>query len=543
MHHLISARRVAGVALLLSLCACSGSGDDNETSRQIDLSTHSLAFSAAAPNASAPAAQTITASFSTGVANLSVVHTGQGIAEVTTAVTGTTAQIVVTPSEPATIGAGQFTGTIAVTAYFCADAACSRLESGESQTVTAKYQISPIVDFVAPNVATAGVSATAVIRGAGFNGYAIQAVKFGDTAATSMTVVNDTEIRATYPALTAGTYPVSLEIPTHEGTLSGTATLIAVDPVVRTAQALAWPGVVTAVKSLRHDSQRDALLISTDIAGGTLVRYAHAGGAWGSATTAALANLQDIALSTDGAQLLALTRTHVTPLDPVTLAPATAIAAPSLPASSFLKNLDVANNNLALVTTGIAESKATELYTYIVRTGVMTKLTSTFNNASTGSSTNGAVIGLVQGDPTLTTAPVAYSYTAASGAFSSTGVTLNQNSIAPVLDRDATRWVLNGVNVYGADFALLGKLPSTTLAVSLRPDGKRAYTYDSAAAGILIFDISATRNGEAYTALGAATPLAAAPGAGAKMIISADGSTLFIAGTTQLVVQPTPLEP
>jgi hypothetical protein len=542
VHHLISARRVAGVALLLSLCACSGS-DDNETSRQIDLSTHSLTFSAAAPNAATPAAQTITASFSTGVANLSVVHTGQGIADVTTAVTGTTAQIVVTPSEPATIGAGQFTGTIAVTAYFCADAACSRLDAGASQTVTAKYQISPVVDFVAPNVATAGVSATAVIRGAGFNGYAIQAVKFGDAAATSMTVVNDTEIRATYPALAAGTYPVSLEIPTHQGALSGTATLIAIEPVARTAQALAWPAAVTAVKSLRHDSQRDALLISTDIAGGTLVRYAHAGGAWGPSTTAALADLRDIALSTDGAHLLALTGTHLTPLDPVTLAASTAIAAPSLPANSFLKNLDVANNNLALVTTGIAESKATELYTYLVRTGVMTKLTTTLNNASTGASTNGAIIGLVQGDPTLTTAPTAYSYTAASGAFGATGITLNQNSIAPVLDRDATRWVLNGVNVYGADFALLGKLPDTTLAVSLRPDGKRAYTYDSAAAGILIFDISATKNGEAYTALGAATPLVAAPGPGAKMIISADGTTLFIAGTTQLVVQPTPLDP
>ncbi|HEY6643315.1 IPT/TIG domain-containing protein [Povalibacter sp.] len=543
MHHLTGARRVAGVALLLSLCACSGSSDDNETSRQIELSTHSLTFSAAAPTAATPAAQTITASFSAGIANLSVVHTGQGIAKVTTAVNGTTAQIVVTPSDPATIGAGRFTGTLAVTGYFCADTACSRLEAGGSQTVTAKYQISPVVDYVAPNVATAGVSGTAVIRGSGFNGYAIQSVKFGDVAATSLTVVNGSEIRAAYPALPAGSYAVSLGIPTHEGTPPSTATLIAVDAVTRTAQTLPWPAAVTAVTSLRHDAQRDALLVSTDIADGTVVRYAHAGGAWEPATTTAIAGVRDIALSTDGAQLLALSRTGLTPLDPVTLAPATTIAAPSLPEKSFLKTLAVANNNLAIVTTGIAESKATELYTYIVRTGVMTKLPTALNNASMGSSTNGALIGIIQGDSTLTTAPAAYTYAAASGTFSPLGVALNQNSVAPVLDRDATRLVLNGVNVYGADFALLGKLPETTLAVSLRPDGKRAYTYDSAAAGILTFDISATKNGAAFTALGAATPLAAAPGASAKMTISADGKTLFIAGTTQIVVLPAPLDP
>jgi hypothetical protein len=540
VHYSTGARRVAGVALLLSLAACSGGGSDSETSRQIDLSTYSLSFSAGSPTAAAPATQTITATFSEAVANVSVLHTGQGIADVATTVSGTTAQIVVTPAAPSSIGAGVFSGTVAVTAYFCADSTCSRLQAGGSRTATVRYQISPVVDFVAPNVATAGVAAGAIIRGAGFSGFPIAGVRFGGTAATSMLYVSDTEIRAVYPALAAGNYPVSLDIPTHQGAIPSTATLIAVDPVTRPAQTLAWPAPVGVVKSLRHDAQRDALLVATDIGGGTVVRYAYAGGAWGVPTTVALNTLQDLSLSVDAAQLLAVSTTQVLPLDPQTLSVGTAIDAPTLPTNSFLKSIEVANTNVALITTGIAESKSTELYTFLVRTNAMTKLTAGFNNGTLGTSTNRSVITLVQGDPTLTASPAVIAFSASNGGISNTGLAINQNAIGPVLDRDASRLVLNGLNVYNGSYTLLGKLPATTLAVALRPDGNRAFTYDSAAGAVLVFDTSATKNGEALPQVGAAVPLAGAPGAGPKMIISTDGRTLFLAGATQIVVQPTP---
>ncbi len=540
MHYSTGARRVAGVALLLSLAACSsGGGNDSETSRQIDLSTDSLTFSAGSPSAAAPAAQTITATFSEAVANVSVLQTGPAIADVVTTLNGTTAQIVVTPAAPSTIGAGQYAGAISVTGYFCADSTCSRLQAGSSRTATVKYQVSPIIDYASPNVATAGVAAGVVIRGAGFSGFPISGVRFGGTAATSMLLVSDTEIRAVYPALAAGNYPVSLDIPSHEGAIPSTATLVAVDPVTRSAQTLAWPAPVGAVKSLRHDAQRDALLVATDIDGGTVVRYPYAGGAWGAPTTVALNNLQDLSLTVDATQLLAVSRTQVVPLDPATLSIGTAIDAPTLPTNSFLKSIEVANTNVALITTGIAESKSTELYTLLVRTNAITKLTAAFNNGTLGISTNRAVINLVQGDPTLAASPAVVAFTASNGGISNTGLAINQNAIGPVLDRDATRLVLNGLNVY-ADYSLLGKLPATTLAVALRADGKRAFTYDSAANALLVFDTSVTKNGEALPQVGAAVPLAGAPGAGPKMIISIDGRTLFLAGAAQLVVQPTP---
>jgi hypothetical protein len=41
--------------------------------------------------------------------------------------------------------------------------------------------------------------------------------------------------------------------------------------------------------------------------------------------------------------------------------------------------------------------------------------------------------------------------------------------------------------------------------------------------------------------MGDPIPLVAAPGSNIKMAISADANTLFIAGTDQIVVQPTPV--
>ncbi|HKE94103.1 MAG TPA: hypothetical protein VKB34_07340, partial [Povalibacter sp.] len=60
---------------------------------------------------------------------------------------------------------------------------------------------------------------------------------------------------------------------------------------------------------------------------------------------------------------------------------------------------------------------------------------------------------------------------------------------------------------------------------------------------LLRFDISATNGGNAFTQLGNPVPLTALPGSGARMTISPDGNTLFLAGSTQIVIQPTPADP
>lgn len=533
------ARRAVGVLALSFLCACSGGGD-GDPSRKLTLSSTTLTFSAGAPDASVPAPQVVTATISEGVANIAALHTGPAIERVDVAVTGSTAQITVVPAAPASVGAGQFSSTVAVTAYFCGDPSCSRLEAGATQTINASYQVSPVVGEVAPKAAIAGTSASVVIRGAGFSGFAVQGVNFGSTPATEISVTNGTEIRAIHPALTAGSYPVTIVAPSHTGPITSTATLVVVDPVVHTAQALAWPNAVTSVSSLEYDGVRGALIAATDANGGELVRFAYASGAWQAPVAAAIPTLRDATLSIDASQVLAISSTAVVPVDPVTLALGAEVAAPSLPANSFLKTIAVLNTNLALITTGIAESTATPIYTYNPRTRELLQQANAFNNATARASGNGATIGFIQGDPALTTPPVFVVANATTGGFNSTPISLNQNSVPPAFDRDVSRFVLNGNRVFDASGALLGTLPDTTAAVVLKPDGKRVYAFDTAANGILVYDISETRSGEAFAALGAAVPLVAAPGLSVKMAISPDANTLFIAGSSQLVVQPTP---
>ena len=538
MHHLHGARRIAGVALLLSLAACSSGGGNDQGSRSIAFSTQEISFSAAAPDAATPAPQVITATLSEGAANIALTFSGRGVDNVTSTISGNTAQITITPSAPSSLGGGVFSTTIAATGYFCADTTCSRLEAGASTTMKVSYQVSPAVRQVAPNVATAGVSDLAVIRGLGFGGFTIGAVRFGDVAATDVRVVSDTEIHATYPALAAGTYPVAIDVPTHQGPIASGATLIALDPVTFAAGTFAYPDTVTTARNVIYDAQHGALLVGTDANGGEILRYAQNNGALDPPTVLAVPNLRDFALTTDGAQLLVINTTQLIPVDPVTLTAGTAIDAPTLAEGATLKNIVVNNVNRATITAAQGAT-ATPLYDYDVATGTLAKLEGALINATPGISGNGAIVALTQGDPSLTAAPSVLIADASTGTISATGLAIMQNSVPPVLDRNVSRLILAGRRVYNAALVLQGLIPETTAAVAISPDGKRAYTYDTAANAVLVFDISATKEGGDYTAT-STIALAGLPGSNLRMTLSFDGKTLFIAGATQLVVQPTP---
>ncbi len=539
MHDLPGARRVAGFLLISLLAGCGGGSGEDEATRT-EISTNALTFTAAAPDAATPASQVITATFGSDIAHLAVIHSGDAITSAVSTLNGRTAQIVVVPTAPATLGPGAFVGAVAVTGYTCADPTCTKLSAGSTSTVAVNYQISPVVQQVAPYVVTAGVADSVVIRGIGLASFAIQGVRFGATAATAFTLLSTTELRATYPALAAGTYPIALDASSHQGTIPSTATLVVVDPIAFAAGTLTYPAGSTATRRLIYDAARSSLLAVTDGANGSIVRYPYVGGAWGAPVQSGT-DLRDVSLSTNGTQLFALSATSVVPFDAATLAAGTAIAAPSLPASSFLKNIIVGNDNRGVITTGINASTATPGYVYTPSTGLVQQNGVNLNNGTPAISANGASGVVIQGDPTLTTPPPVFLYSPAANSLSPGTVSLNQTTIAPVLDRAATRIVLNGTRVYDSGFALLGTLPNTTAAIVLKPNGTRAYAYDPTAGGIVTYDISVDRDEAAYAPLGAAVPLAGNPGTAVQMIITPDGGTLFLAGTGgEIVIQPTP---
>jgi hypothetical protein len=415
------------------------------------------------------------------------------------------------------------------------------LAAGTTSTVAISYQVSPVVQLVTPYVETSGVADEVVIRGIGLTSFAVQGVRFGDVAATAFTIPSGStsEIRATHPALPAGTYPVRLITTNHQGDIPTTASLIVADPTAYAAATLAYPATPSAVRTLIYDAERRALLVLTDAGGGSLVRYPYNGTSWDAATTVA-AGLNDAALSAKGTTLYGVSPTSFVPVDPVTLASGTAVAAPSLATGAFLNHIVVGNDDVGLVTTGIGSSTATALYLYSSVNNNLIATSSGLNNATPVMSANGALAYMVQGDPSLTSDVPLLRYITAGNAFGNSGITLRQNTVAPALSRTANRLIVNGVRVYDGSEAFLGTLPTTIATVVMKADGTRAYAYDPTAGGILVYDISVDRDEAAYTALGAPVPLAGNPGNNPKMILSPDGGTLFLAGSTQVVVQPTP---
>jgi hypothetical protein len=560
---IVNVCRAMALLCIAVLAACSGGGGSQDST---SVSTNSLSFSASSPDEPTPAAQTFTASVGADAVYVTILGEGAAIANTSYTLSGTTAQIVVTPAAPSSLGAGQFTAAVSVTAYRCGNPDCTTLTPGNSQIVNVTYQIPPIVRFVAPTVATATTAGTAIIRGQGFQKFSVTGVLFGATAATSFTVVSDTQIQASYPAFAAGNYPVQIQASGSPGTIISQANLAVVNAPSYPAATIAYPSAAPQVKHLVYDAQRQALLVAVDSAGGQILRYPFSGGAWGAAATASINSLSDLVLSTDGQHLLALAQTALYQLTPDnTLATVSTTPAPTFAtAGTYFKTLAVGNDGNAVVTTGYAGSTSTALYLYAACNPLYTTCnpaftqpatTPTLDNSTAAGSMDGSLVSIMQGDSALTSAPGVYQYLAASDSFSATGVALNQNSIAPALSvytppdstTSTTRIVLSGtdasnaavINVYDGSYTLLGTLPATTLAVAVKPDASRAYTFD-ATLQVLSFDLTANPAGGVFPQVGSGTTLAGDPGTGVKMAISPDGGTLFLAGSTQVVVQPSP---
>lgn len=524
---------------MMALLAGCGSGSGGDESTRTEISTNAMTFNAAVTDTAAPASQVLTATFGSDIAHLGVVHSGTAVGDVTSTVNGRTATITVTAAAPGTVGPGAFIGAVAVTGYTCADSTCSKLAAGTTSTVSIGYQVSPVVQLVTPYVAAAGVSDEVIIRGVGFTTFTPQGVRFGDVAATAYSIPNGstTEIRARHPALPAGTYTVRLVTTNHQGDIPSTATLVVVDPTAYAATTLQYPTSPSLVRRVIYDAERRAVLVVTDAAGGSIVRYAYNGTTWGAPTEVA-ASLLDVALSTRGTSLYGITSTALVPVDPVTLGVGTAINAANLTNDSFLKNIVVGNDDVALITTGLNGSTPTNAYLYFAVVNTLINTGNALNNGTPAMAGNGAGAFIVQGDPSLPGDVLAATYTTSNNSFSSAITSLRQSTIPPAISRTGNRYILNGERVYDGSEAFLGTLPSTIAAVVLNADGSRAFAYDPVAGGILIFDTSVDRDEAAYAPIGPVVPLAGNPGSNAKMTISPDGRALFLAGSAQIVVQP-----
>jgi len=398
----------------------------------------------------------------------------------------------------------------------------------------------PRVRSVTPYVATSGTRREVILRGLGFNNAAGAAVKFGSgPAVSSYTVVRDSEIRVTHPELTANSYRVS--IANQLNLVRSTADLVVVDAPGYSATTIAYPNP-TAKQALNiaYDAQRKALLVGVAYpsAGqsGDIFRYTFSGSAW-SATPAStpVSAFRDMALSLDGTKLIAVSELSINQLDPSTLAAGTRTSAPFSP-PFFLSGVALANDGNGVVTTGTQGGGSTNVYQYSVGGGSFSAPIGSLFSAVGGASADGSRALFVQGSSPPQNV---FQYTASNSAFSSVGLALAQALRGPVLDRSATRIVLNGSLVYDANFQQLGKIPDS-LAVVLSVNGSKAYGYSSGTQ-LHTYNLNSTLDTNGFfPEIGSGTTLAGDPGSNPVMTMSPDGGSLFIAGADAIVVVPAP---
>jgi hypothetical protein len=410
------------------------------------------------------------------------------------------------------------------------------------------------VNYATPYAELSGTSGNIIIRGENFNLIHPSAIQFGSTAATSFTVLSDTEIHATHPPLAAGAYTV--HVTNTEGIDRTRAQLVVADAQAHAAAALAYPSAGSQYPlDLVYDAARGALLVALvhnnqGAASTELDRYSYASatGSWSSASTTLLPGIGAMALSADGTKLFVGTQDATNSFGSVIneLEPTTLVTELNTPVMNFgpPTHIAVVNDGRAILTGGSNATEPimsyTELRPQVVPLDPHVNGPTYVYNGTVAASGDGSTATITDG----------------LGAIMQWNASTEQLSPAQSsnflywvnLSRDGARTLVGikggGIQIYDATLNLIGTLPSTTLIGVLAPSGQRAYTFDSNGT-VRVFDV--TTPGSAQTMFPEILPAITPSGSPSinlanplKMVIAPDGGTVFIAGDQQIIVLPVP---
>src|SRR3954471_9343873 len=330
----MSAIARAGCAVLIAcfIAGCHGGGDGGDSSssgtggQQFIVSPSNLGFSAPQIGSSPPPVRTVMATVTgptTGTLFARVVVSDPPVVTVDTVqVLGPTqVRITFRPVSPTALGVGRHAGVITVIACHT-DPNCAGAQIGGSPaTINVAYQVgvvTPPPESLAPSVGAAGVSGDVVLRGSGLA--SVTSVSFGATPAVEFTPMSDSEIRATYPALAAGTLPISLNSGVGAVPFSQSLTLVPAGTLA--AATLAYLTPPQNMRGLAFDPVTQTLFVGAGFSTPTnnqVLTYTFAAGLWQLPQSATVANLRNLTLSLDRNHFLAITDTSVIDLTPATL--------------------------------------------------------------------------------------------------------------------------------------------------------------------------------------------------------------------------------
>jgi hypothetical protein len=561
------------VACLIAGCHGGGDGTDNTGGtggQQFIVSPSNLGFSAAQTTSSAPPARTVMATVSgptTGTLFARVVVSDPPVVTVDAVqILGPTqARITIRPVSPNALGPvpGRHAGVITVIACHT-DPNCSGAQLGGSPaTINVAYQVgvvTPPPESLAPSVGAAGVAGDVVLRGSGFA--SVTSVSFGATSAVEFTVMSDSEIRATYPALAAGTLAISLNSGAGPVPFSQSLTLVPAGTLAAATLAYATPP--QNMRGLAFDAVTQTLFVGAGFSGpgsNQVLSYTFAAGLWQLPQSATVANVRNLTRSLDRARLLALTDTAVVELNPATLIAQTTTTLSTVP-EPFLKGIVATNDGQAFIVSSSTTSPGQHWLYNVAAPHTFSGPFNSYSFPEIGGPDNGTRAVLVQG-----VATAVQQYRAFTGDVTPTPLVLahfhpvvgrEENINLPAFDRNGDRMLVAGFNggtfhaVYDANFGELGRVPSgdltaTTAAYAISPNGARAFILQIGAGicRVRAFDLTAPPGpGVQYqevTVIG--FPVNLSPNCPAstastpiRMILNPPGDTLFLAGDLSIRV-------
>jgi hypothetical protein len=399
------------------------------------------------------------------------------------------------------------------------------------------------VNFVAPYVATTNVVGSVIIRGHGFTG--ATAVRFGADPATSVSVISDTEIHADHAAIpTAGAYAV--EVDAGGVTLPTRANLVAVAAPNYAAAIVARPTTSTIPSHLIYDAERASVYL-LDRDEDRIDRYHFDGLGWMQDSLPFVSTTPgnwSMALAPDGTVLLKTATGGINRVNPATLVVTGFTPTTGALGGDNLGPIAFANDGHAI---GTIFASPTNVYKYHMLTQALTPLSTDAKSGQRDAVApdNGSKVILSFTPTDLGGVPI-LAYNASSGALApvaastteSNRVTLSRTGAKAVVITNA---IPSTARVYDASFAVLGDLPTSIGRVAFAPDERFVYCFDVGTRQVRKFDLDTSNGMGGFSEVGIGTGTPGTPGLGTpQMVVSPDGSTLFLAGFQNLVVMPAP---
>ncbi len=427
------------------------------------------------------------------------------------------------------------------------------LISSTTGTTTTQFSIpvsievnTPIVQFVSPHVQEMNSSTEVILRGTGFSNISEERVFFGETPATSVNVISNTELRAVHPVLPTGNYPVYIEN-LSEGVELSRASLDFVPPTILIADEII--SQEEGFSNPQYDAARRSIL-AIENENGRLFEKNHeynslrfSAGFSRSIGLSEGYRVVDFSLAPSG-EFIALLGNHSEPTvnSILTLYKATDLSFyKNIELSSIYSHIQYSNNGQVLLISDSRQDQYDVLNDSIQPLVFSSSMV--LSDSVLARSHDGSRILMANSGNTL---PNAFAYYDASDNLVNPGFNSNSTNRFVSLDRSGGVSTLDNL-VYDHAFALLGSVayPNTNPVpplVVVSPDGNRLYTYPlgGSATEIDIYDLTQTDGSGGFVNVGS-IPVSLDPlDLDTEMSISYDGKLIFITNGNSLYVQPVP---